>query len=146
MGSLSSRIKMFNVYHVSWVKPLKDKKGETVLIAFIEIMNKSNCKPNRLWIDQGRESYNRLMQEQLDNNNLLMYSTHSEGNSVIAERFMKTLKTKIYLKMTANERKFYLSYFHKLGDQYNNTYHHSNTKDTINTDYSAVTKKNWDEF
>ena len=44
MGSLSSRIKMFNVYHVSWVKPLKDKKGETVLIAFIKIMNKSNCK------------------------------------------------------------------------------------------------------
>ena len=35
---------MFNVYHVSWVKPLKDKKGETVLIAFIKIMNKSNCK------------------------------------------------------------------------------------------------------
>ena len=36
---------MFNVYHVSWVKPLKDKKGETVLTAFIKIMNKSNCKP-----------------------------------------------------------------------------------------------------
>ena len=79
------------------------------------------------------------MQEQLDNNNLLMYSTYSEGNSVIAERFMKTLKTKIYLKMTANERKFYLSYFHKLGDQYNNTYHHSTNKNTINTDYSDVT-------
>ena len=68
-----------------------------------------------------------------------MYSTYSEGNSVIAERFMKTLKTKIYLKMTANERKFYLSYFHKFGDQYNNTYHHSTNKNTINTDYSDVT-------
>ena len=52
---------------------------------------------------------------------------------------MKTLKTKIYLEMTANERKFYLSYFHKLGDQYNNTYHHSTNKNTINTDYSDVT-------
>ena len=30
------------------------------------------------------------------NNNILMYSTHNEGKSVIAERFIKTLKTKIY--------------------------------------------------
>ena len=44
--------------------------------------------------------------------------------------------------MTANERKFYPSYFHKLGDQYNNTYHHSTNKITINTDFSDVTQKN----
>ena len=39
------------------------------------------------------------MQEWLDNNDILMYSTHNEGKSVIAERFIKTLKTKIYLKI-----------------------------------------------
>ena len=38
------------------------------------------------------------MQELLDNNDILMYSTHNEGKSVIAERFVKTLKTKIYKK------------------------------------------------
>ena len=38
------------------------------------------------------------MQEWLDNNDILMYSTHNEGNSVIAERFIKTLKAKIYKK------------------------------------------------
>ena len=37
------------------------------------------------------------MQEWLDNN-ILMYSTHNEGKSVIAERFIKTLKSKIYTK------------------------------------------------
>ena len=36
------------------------------------------------------------MQEWLDNNDVLMYSTHNEGNSVIAERFIKTLKSTIY--------------------------------------------------
>ena len=36
------------------------------------------------------------MQEWLDNNGVLMYSTHNEGKSVIAERFIKTLKAKIY--------------------------------------------------
>ena len=78
------------------VKPLKYEKGKTVLNAFIEIVNESNRKPNKLWLDQGREFYNELMQDWLNNNDILMYSTLNEGNSVIAERFIKTLKAKIY--------------------------------------------------
>ena len=53
-------------------------------------------KPNKLWVNQGREFYNKLMQEWLDNDDILMYSTHNEGTSVITERFIKTLKAKIY--------------------------------------------------
>ena len=34
----------------SWVKPLKDKKDKTVVNAFIEIVSKSNRKPNILWL------------------------------------------------------------------------------------------------
>ena len=37
-----------------WVKPLKDKKGKTVLSAFIKIVNKSYCQSNKLWVDQGK--------------------------------------------------------------------------------------------
>ena len=106
MESLSSKnknvkyllcvIDVFTKY--AWVKPLKDKKGKTVLNAFIEIVNESNRKPNKLWVDQGREFYNKLMQEWLDNNDILMYSTHNEGKSVISERFIKALKAKIYKK------------------------------------------------
>ena len=40
-------------------KPLKDKKRKRVLNAFIKIVDKSNCKPNKLWVDQGREFYNK---------------------------------------------------------------------------------------
>ena len=36
-------------------KPLENTKGKTVLNAFIKIVNKSKCKPNKLWVDQGRE-------------------------------------------------------------------------------------------
>ena len=54
-----------------------------------------------------------------------MYPTHNEGKSVIAERFIKTLKAKIYKKMKANDSKSYLSYLNKSVDQYNNNYHHS---------------------
>ena len=49
-----------------------------------------------------------------------MYSTHNEGKSVIAERFIKTLKAKIYKKMTSNDSKSYLASSNKLVDQYNN--------------------------
>ena len=70
-----------------------------------------------------------------------MYSTHNEGKSVIGERLIKILKTKIYKTITANEIKSYLLYLNKLVDQYNNTYHHSVNKKPINTDYFALTEK-----
>ena len=54
-------IDVFTKY--AWVKPSNDKKGKTVLHAFIEIVNESNHKPNKLWVDQGREFHNKLMQE-----------------------------------------------------------------------------------
>ena len=87
MESLSSKnkkvkyplclIDVFRKY--AWVKSLKDKKCKTVLNAFIKIVNEPNRKPNKFWVDQGREFYNKLMKEWLDNNDILMYSTHNEG-------------------------------------------------------------------
>ena len=103
----SKNKKILNIYYVSlidiftkytWVKPLKDTKGETVLNAFIEILNESNRKPNKLWVEQGIEFYDKFIQEWLDNNDILMYSTRNEGESVITERFIKPLKPKIYKK------------------------------------------------
>ena len=106
MGSLSSKNKnskyLLYVIDVStkyeWVKPLKGKKVETVLNDFIKIVNKSNRKPNKLWVDQRRQFYNKLVIKWLDSNDVSMYSTNNEGNSVIAERFIKTLKSKIIKK------------------------------------------------
>ena len=45
----------------AWIKPLKDKKCKTVFNAFIEILNESNRKPNKLWVGQGKEFWNKLM-------------------------------------------------------------------------------------
>ena len=49
-------------------------------------------KPNRVWVDKGSEFYNRSMKSFLQNNDIEMYSAHNEGKSVIAERFIRTLK------------------------------------------------------
>ena len=59
-----------------------------------------------------------------------MYSTYNEGKSVVAERFISTLKGKIYKKTTSNNSKSYLDSLNKLLDEYNNTYHHSIGKKT----------------
>ena len=52
------------------VQPLKDKRGKTVLNTFIKIVNESNCKLKKLWVDQGREFFYKLMQKWLDNNDI----------------------------------------------------------------------------
>ena len=52
-----------------------------------------------------------------------MYSTHNEGKSVIAERFIKTLKSKIYKYMTLISRNVYIDKLDDIVDEYNNTYH-----------------------
>ena len=80
------------VMHVT----LKSRESKTVLNAFIEIVNESNCKPNKLWVYQGREFHNKLIQDWLKNNDILIYSTHNEDKLLIAEKFIKTLKAKIY--------------------------------------------------
>ena len=63
-----------------------------------------------------------------------MHSTHNEGKSVIAEKFIKTIKAKIYKKVTGNDIKSYLSYLNKIVGQYNNT-HYSINKKPIIADY-----------
>ena len=75
----------------------------------------SNCEPNKLQFVQGREFYNKLMQEWLGSN-ILMCSTDNEGKQEIPEKFIKTLKAKIYRKMTDNDSKSYLPYLNKLVD------------------------------
>ena len=75
---------------------IKYARVKAVLCDFIEKIKESNRHPNKLWVDQGREFYNKLMQEWLGNSDILMYSTHNEDKSVIAERLIITLKFQIY--------------------------------------------------
>ena len=52
-----------------------------------------------------------------------MYSTHNEGKSVIAERFIRTLKNKIYKYMTSISKNVYIDKLDDIVNKYNNTYH-----------------------
>ena len=63
-------------------------------------------KPGEIWVDQGSEFYNYVFKKWLKDKNIEMYSTYNEGKSVVAERFIKTLKNRIYKHMTAVSKMF----------------------------------------
>ena len=75
-----------------WVILLKDKRSTTTADAFQSILNDSERKPNKIGVGQGSELYNKSLKKWLDDNDIKMYSTQNEGKSVVAERFIRTLK------------------------------------------------------
>ena len=85
-------IDLFSKY--AFFLPLKDKKGISIINAFGKIIKQSNIKPNKIWVDQEGEFYNHVSEKWLSDNDLIMYSTLNEGKSVVAERFIRTLKNK----------------------------------------------------
>ena len=111
---------MFSKY--AWVVPLKDKKGVTITNAFQSILDNSKRKPNKIRTDRGSEFYNTHFKKWFKDNNIEMYSTHNEVNSVIAERLIRTLKNEIYKHMTAVTKNVYLGVLDDIVDEYNNTY------------------------
>ena len=102
--------------------PLKDKKGIIVNV-FNKIIKQSNRKPNKIWVDQGGEFYNNVFEKWLSDNNIIMYSTYNEGKSVVAERFIRTLKNKLYKHMTATGKNVYYDVLVDVVNKYNNTKH-----------------------
>ena len=68
-------IDLFSKY--PWVVPLKDKRGISIVNAFQNILDSSNRKPNKIWVDQGREFYKKLFKGFLKINNTEMYSTYN---------------------------------------------------------------------
>ena len=112
-------INLFSKY--AFPVPLKDKKGTTIVNAFQSILDSSKRKPNKIWVDQGSEFYNNVFKKWLKD--IEMYSAYNEEKSVVAERFIKTLKNKIYKHMTAISKNAYFDVLNDMVDEYNNRYH-----------------------
>ena len=114
-------IDIFSKY--AWVVPLKDKKGVSIVTAFQGILKESNRKPNKIWVDKVSEFYNASFKKWLQDNDIVMYLTNNEGKTVVAERFIRTLKSKIYKHMTSISKNVYIDKLDDIVDEYNNTYH-----------------------
>ena len=107
----------------AWVIPLKDKRGATITNAFQSILKDYNRKPNKIWVDKGSEFHNNSFKKWLQDDDIVMYSTYNERKSVVAERFIRTLKNKIYKYMTSISKNVYIDKLDDIVNEYNNTYH-----------------------
>ena len=83
-------INIFSKY--PWVVPLKDKKCISTVNAFQTILNNSAKKPRKIWLIKVVNSIMSLLKNAQKIMALGMYSTYNEGNYVVAERFIRTLK------------------------------------------------------
>ena len=114
-------IDVFSKY--AWSIPLKDKRGDTVTEAFKTVVKKSDRLPKYLWVDQGKEFYNKNMNEWLKKNNITMYSTFGEHKSAVVERFNRTIKEKMWVRFTAENTRNWINMIDDLMAKYNNTKH-----------------------
>ena len=113
-------IDIFSKY--GWIVPLKDKKGETVANALKTIFKER--KPGKLWTDKERKFYNKDVKKLIE-----LYSTENEEKSSIVERWIRTMKEKMWKYFTDNNTYNYMSVLPDLVEDYNNTVH-SSTKFT----------------
>ena len=112
----------------------------------------SKRKPNKIRLDKGSEFYNTHFKKWLKNNNIELYSTHNEGKSVAAERFIRTLKNKIYKYMTSISKNVYIDTLDDTVNEYNNTYHRTikmkptDVKDNTYIDFGKEDNDNYSKF
>ena len=66
------------------------------------------AKPNKIWVDKSSKFYSTSLKSWLQGNDIEMYLTHNERKSIVAERFIRTLKYKIYKYMTSASKNVYI--------------------------------------
>ena len=96
----------------------------SIVNTFQVILNNSERKPNKIWVDQGSEFYKNSFKKWLKDNYISMNSTYNQGKSVVVEGFIRTLKNKsAYKHMTSISKNVYFDVLVDTVDEYNNTYH-----------------------
>jgi len=104
-----------------WIVPLKTKTGLEVSKA-LQIIFKEN-KPKMLWVDKGKEYYNKNDLDLVAKNDVKIYSTENEEKSSVCERWNRTIKTKMYKKFTIRNNTVYTDILPKILSSYNNSKH-----------------------
>ena len=137
---------VIDIYNKYWVVPLKDKKGASIVNAFLSILKKSSRKPNKILVDKDGEFYNRSMKSWLAKNDIEMYSTHNEGKSVVADRFIRTIKNKICKYMTSISKSVYIDKIDDIVHKYNNKKHRKIKMKPIDVDFGKEVNENDPKF
>ena len=109
-------IDVFSKY--GYLIPLKDKTGKSVASALKTIFKER--KPEKMWVDKGKEFHNKDVKELIE-----LYSTENEEKSSVVERWIRTMKERMWKYFTDNNTSVYIDILPDLVEDYNNTRHSS---------------------
>lgn len=107
-----------------YVEPLKNKTAKEVSGAFLRIIKRARFgAPKNLQTDQGTEFFNKIFSNLMKKQGINHYHTYSNLKASIVERWLRTLKSKIYLKFSIQGNYIWLQLLPKVVDQYNSSKH-----------------------
>ena len=109
-------IDVFSKY--GYLIPLKDKTGKSVASALKTIFKER--KPEKMWVDKGKEFFNKDVKELIE-----LYSTENQEKSSVVERWIRTMKERMWKYFTDNNTSVYIDILPDLVEDYNNTRHSS---------------------
>ena len=107
----------------AWAIPLKDKSGKSTTTAIKNLIEKEKRKPHKIWSDRGKEFYNTTFLHYLKEQNIQIYSTHSDLKAVFVERFNRTLLDLIKEPMYIEGKGSWLNHLDAALQKYNNRVH-----------------------
>ena len=107
----------------AWAIPLKDKSGKSTTTALKSLIEKEKRKPHKIWSDRGKEFYNTTFLHYLKEQNIQIYSTHSDLKAVFVERFNRTLLDLIKEPMYIEGKGNWLNHLDAALQKYNNRVH-----------------------
>ena len=131
-------IDIFSRY--AWVEPIKDKTANEIVKAFDKIISEGRI-PHRLRTDGATDFTSKKFQDYIKSKKITHFTTHGVKQANYVERFIKTIKSKIYRYIVQNNSPRYIDVLDKLVKSYNNTWHSG-----IRAIPSQVTKKNEKEL
>lgn len=107
----------------AWAWPLTSKEAPVVFSAFENIIERSKRKPTVLWVDEGKEFYNKYFAQWCKQNKARMVSSHGEVKSALAERMVRTIREQIWYRFTELNTRRWISFLPQIMKWYNSRKH-----------------------
>ena len=136
-------IDIFSRY--GWVEPLKDKTAKEIVKAFDKILQEGRI-PKRLRSDAAKDFTSEQFQKYVKSKNITHFVTHTEKQANYVERFIKTLKSKIFKYMVEKNSPRYIDVLPKIVESYNRTWHSGIRSEPINVNKTNEKQLWWQMY
>ena len=129
----------------AWIEPIKDKTSREIVRAFNRIIMKGR-KPRRLRTDAAKDFTSKGFQEYLETKDIAHFTTHSERQANYVERFIKTIKSRIWRHIRSQNSRRYIDILQKLVDSYNKSWHSGILSEPINVNKQNESRLWWQMY